>query len=128
SGSLGQFPDVNPVLPRIGAHNPLIRGVRLHLVRVAIRPLMSADRETPWRRVGGSRRPNVIEILLLKHRGPEQPTYQNWEDFEVAACVFGGEKIPAVLVNADMSRSSHGRLAIQQRQIACEPVDRISAH
>src|SRR5262249_1986633 len=59
-----QFPDVNPVLPRVGAHNPLIGGVRLHLVWVAIRPLMSTDRETPRRRVGGSLRPNVIEILL----------------------------------------------------------------
>ena len=31
-------------------------------------------------------------------------------------------------VNADMSRSSLGRLNIQERQIACEPIDRISAH
>ena len=30
-------------------------------------------------------RPNVIEILLLKHRRPERPAYQNWEDFELAA-------------------------------------------
>jgi hypothetical protein len=81
-GSLGQFPDVNPVLPCIGAHNPLIRGIRLHLVRVPIRPLMGADRETYRRRVGGGLRPNVIEILLLKHRRPERPTRQNREDFE----------------------------------------------
>ena len=87
--SRGQLPDVNPVLPRIGAQNPLIRGVRLQLVRVSIRPLMSADRETPRRRVGGRLRPNVIEILLLKHRRPERPPCQNREDFEVAARVFG---------------------------------------
>src|SRR6266545_1620409 len=49
----GQFPDVNPVLSRIGTNNPLIRGVRLHLVRVSVRPLMSAKRETSRRRVGG---------------------------------------------------------------------------
>ena len=87
--SQSQFPDVNPVLPRIGAHNPLIRGVRLHLVRVSIRPLMSAKRETPRRRVGGGLSPkrsvNVTESLHLEHRRPERPAWQNWEDFEPAA-------------------------------------------
>src|SRR5215472_9107122 len=87
-GSRGQFPDVNPVLPRIGAHNPLIRGVRLHLVRVSI-ILMSAERETPRRRAGGGllrkRMVNVTEIMLLKHHRPERPTCQNWERFEPAA-------------------------------------------
>src|SRR5215471_11168514 len=87
-GSHGQFPDVNPVLSRIGANNPLIRGVRLHLVRVSI-ILMSAERETPLRRAGGGllrkRMVNVTEIMLLKHRRPERPTCQNWERFEPAA-------------------------------------------
>jgi hypothetical protein len=74
-GSRGQFPDVNPVLPSIRAQNPFIRGVRLHLVRVSVRPLMSAERETPRRRVGSGlmrkRSVNVIDILLLKHRRTE---------------------------------------------------------
>ena len=87
--SHGQFPDVNPVLPRIGAHNPLVRGVRFHLVRVSIRPLMSADRETPRRRAGGGlsrkRSVNVTESLHLKHRRPERPIWQNWEHFKPAA-------------------------------------------
>src|SRR5215475_10591004 len=89
---------------------------------------MSTDRETSRRRVGGLLRPNITEVLLLKHCRPERPICQNWEDFEVGACVFGREEILAMLVNADISRSSYGRLTIQERQIACEPVDRISAH
>ena len=105
--SHGQFPDVDPVLPRIGAHNPLVGGVGFHLVRVSIRPLMSADRETPRRRAGGPRRPNVIYIFHLKHRRPERPICQNWEHFKVAADVLGREKIPAELVHADVSRSAN---------------------
>src|ERR1700730_983022 len=50
--SHGEFPHVDPVLPRIRAHNPFIRGVRLHLVRVSI-ILMGAERETPRRRARG---------------------------------------------------------------------------
>src|SRR6476619_2629126 len=69
----GGIPDVNPVLSRIRAHDPLIRGVRLHLVRMTIRPFMSAERKTPRRRVGGSRRSNVIDRLHLKYRRPEPP-------------------------------------------------------
>src|SRR5215831_19993328 len=85
--SQGQFPDVNPVLPRIGAENPLIRWIRLYLVRVSI-ILMSAKRETPRRRAGGGllrkRMINVTEIVLLKHRSPERPICRNGERFEPA--------------------------------------------
>lgn len=89
---------------------------------------MSADRETPRRRVGGVRRPNVIEIVLLKHGRPKGSICVYWERFEPGACVFGREKILALVVNADISRSTDSRSGIQERQIACQPVDRISAY
>src|SRR5262249_48435547 len=60
AASWGQFPDINPVLSRIGSQNPLIGGVRLHLVRVTIRPFMSTERKTRGRMVGWGRRPDVI--------------------------------------------------------------------
>ena len=40
--------------------------------------------------------PNIAEVLLLKHSGPERSIGQNWEDFEVGACIFGREKILAM--------------------------------
>src|SRR4051794_19740751 len=82
--SRSQFPDVNSVLPRIGAENPFIRRVGLHLVRVPIWPLMSTDRETPRRRVGGLLRPNVIDIQLLKDRSTKRAILRNGEHLEVA--------------------------------------------
>src|SRR6516164_2956802 len=89
---------------------------------------MSADRETPWRRIGGIRRPNIIGIKLLKHGRPKGSICVYWERFEPGACVFSREKILALLVNADISRSALSSLGIQARQIACQPVDRISGH
>ena len=61
NGSRGQFPDVNPVLPQIGLQNPLFEGSVC--VWWGCPPsLMTADRETPRRRVGGRQRPNVSGI------------------------------------------------------------------
>jgi hypothetical protein len=74
---------------------------------------MSADRETPRRRVGGVHRPNVIGIKLLKHGRPKGSICVYWERFKPSACVFGREKILALLVNADISRSALSRLDIQ---------------
>src|SRR4029453_19347440 len=99
---------------------------------MSIRPLMRAEREASGRRVGGRFRPerrvDVVDSLHLKHRRSERPIRQNWKDFKVAAGVFGREQKLATFVNADMSRSAHGRLSIQERQIAGEPVDPIGAH
>ena len=65
--------------------NPAIQQVIIGPEADQIRPFMSAERKTPRRRVGGSRRSNVIDRLHLKYRRPEPPIRQDWKDFEPAA-------------------------------------------
>src|SRR5678815_2111637 len=96
---------------------------------MSIRPLMSAERKTSRRGIGRGLRlergVDVTEGLQGEDRRPERSISQNWKHLEIAACVFGREKIPATFVNADVSRRSQGRLTIQKRQIARASVDRI---